>query len=358
MQMVHRLPGAASVVDDEPKSRLQPAPLGQVPRGRLQAAKQRSPRTEVIMITAHGSVETAVGAMKAGAYDYVEKPFQSDRLLTMVRRGIEAARLRRENRELRLRGGPETELIGNSPAVTTLRNAVDKVAPTGPVQDAQTKARKTPAKGASVAQKPAQAVKPAAKKAGGKTEVEQKPKPEAPKKAKPKAAGKAVEQTPATEPPKAAAKSDGKAGKKGNPKSKAAAAAKPKAAAKPGKPAKGKAPAKAAGKAKSEGGKALARKPKGAGEGKAGKGRGQAAGQAGVQLSAAAGAQIQAGSISGAVKDEQGGVLPGVLITAQGLDATLTFTTEGNGEYRFLNLAPGPYKVTAALTGFTNANLS
>jgi hypothetical protein len=64
-------------------------------------------------------------------------------------------------------------------------------------------------------------------------------------------------------------------------------------------------------------------------------------------------AQIQGGSISGTVKDEQGGVLPGVTITAQGLDATQTFVTEGGGEYRFLNLAPGPYKVTAALSGFT-----
>ena len=63
-------------------------------------------------------------------------------------------------------------------------------------------------------------------------------------------------------------------------------------------------------------------------------------------------AQIQGGSISGAVKDEQGGVLPGVAVTAQGVDATLTTVTDAAGEYRFLNLAPGPYKVTAALQGF------
>src|ERR1044072_2086774 len=67
----------------------------------------------------------------------------------------------------------------------------------------------------------------------------------------------------------------------------------------------------------------------------------------------AASAQIQGGSISGTVKDEQGGVLPGVTVTAQGVDATQTFVTEATGEYRFLNLAPGPYKVTAALQGFT-----
>ena len=64
-------------------------------------------------------------------------------------------------------------------------------------------------------------------------------------------------------------------------------------------------------------------------------------------------AQIQGGSISGTVKDEQGGVLPGVTVTAQGLDATQTFVTEAAGEYRFLNLAPGPYKVAAGLQGFT-----
>ena len=64
-------------------------------------------------------------------------------------------------------------------------------------------------------------------------------------------------------------------------------------------------------------------------------------------------AQIQGGSINGTVKDEQGGVLPGVTVTAQGVDATQTFVTEGTGEYRFLNLAPGPYKITATLPGFT-----
>ena len=72
-----------------------------------------------------------------------------------------------------------------------------------------------------------------------------------------------------------------------------------------------------------------------------------------IAISRPAFAQIQGGSISGTVKDEQGGVLPGVTVTAQGVDATQTFVTEATGEYRFLNLAPGPYKVTAALQGFT-----
>jgi hypothetical protein len=64
-------------------------------------------------------------------------------------------------------------------------------------------------------------------------------------------------------------------------------------------------------------------------------------------------AQIQGGTINGTIKDEQGGVLPGVTVSAQGVDATQTFVTESTGEYRFLNLAPGLYKVTAILPGFT-----
>src|SRR5678815_704994 len=76
-----------------------------------------------------------------------------------------------------------------------------------------------------------------------------------------------------------------------------------------------------------------------------------------LAIAAPAFAQIQGGSISGTVKDEQGGVLPGVTVTAQGLDATQTFVTEGGGEYRFLNLAPGPYKVTATLQGFATVCL-
>jgi len=67
----------------------------------LQAAKQRSPRTEVIMITAHGSVETAVGAMKAGAYDYITKPFSMDELLLLIERIGKVLALSEENVQLR-----------------------------------------------------------------------------------------------------------------------------------------------------------------------------------------------------------------------------------------------------------------
>jgi carboxypeptidase family protein/TonB-dependent receptor-like protein len=65
-----------------------------------------------------------------------------------------------------------------------------------------------------------------------------------------------------------------------------------------------------------------------------------------------ASAQLQSGNISGSVKDEQGAVLPGVVVTLEGTGPILTFTTLADGQYRFLNLPPGSYKLTAALTGF------
>ena len=68
------------------------------------------------MISGHGNIETAVAAIKIGAYDFIEKPFKSDRLLLVVERAIEAARLRRENEELKLRAGGDDELVGSSHA--------------------------------------------------------------------------------------------------------------------------------------------------------------------------------------------------------------------------------------------------
>ena len=64
-------------------------------------------------------------------------------------------------------------------------------------------------------------------------------------------------------------------------------------------------------------------------------------------------AQIPSGSVTGTVKDEQGALIPGVEVTLQGLDATRTFVSTEIGEFRFYNLAPGPYKLTVALPGFT-----
>src|ERR1700676_3844354 len=93
--------------------------------------RKEHPDLPVIMISGHGNIETAVAAIKIGAYDFIEKPFKADRLLLVVERAIEAARLKRENEELRLRAGGDEELIGNSHAIAQLRQQVEKAAPTG-----------------------------------------------------------------------------------------------------------------------------------------------------------------------------------------------------------------------------------
>lgn len=97
----------------------------------LDVIKKEHPAVPVVMISGHGTIETAVAAIKKGAYDFIEKPFKADRLLLVVERAIEAARLRRENEELRLRVGAEAELIGQSSAINQLRQMVERVAPTG-----------------------------------------------------------------------------------------------------------------------------------------------------------------------------------------------------------------------------------
>ncbi len=99
--------------------------------GILDAMNREEPQVPIVMISGHGTIETAVQAIQNGAYDFIEKPFKSDRLLLIASRALEAARLRRENSELRLRAGPETELVGVSNAMAQLRGAIEKVAPTG-----------------------------------------------------------------------------------------------------------------------------------------------------------------------------------------------------------------------------------
>jgi two-component system, NtrC family, nitrogen regulation response regulator NtrX len=89
------------------------------------------PTVPVVMISGHGTIETAVEAIKIGAYDFIEKPFKSDRLLLLVARAIEAAQLRRENAELKLRAGGEIDMVGASPAINQVRQQIDRVAPTG-----------------------------------------------------------------------------------------------------------------------------------------------------------------------------------------------------------------------------------
>lgn len=97
----------------------------------LEQLMRDHPNLPVIMISGHGTIETAVSAIKIGAYDFIEKPFKADRLLLMVERAIEAARLRRENEELKLRAGGEVELIGRSSSITQVRQSIERVAPTG-----------------------------------------------------------------------------------------------------------------------------------------------------------------------------------------------------------------------------------
>ncbi len=97
----------------------------------LETLREQQPELPVVMISGHGTIENAVLAIKLGAYDYIEKPFKTDRLLHVVQRAFEASRLQRENRELRERAGPETEVIGDSSLAQNVRAAIEKVAPTG-----------------------------------------------------------------------------------------------------------------------------------------------------------------------------------------------------------------------------------
>ena len=97
----------------------------------LEVLRRSHPELPVVVISGHGTIETAVSAIKMGAYDFLEKPFKADRLLLVIQRAIEAARLRRENAELRQRAGGELVLIGGSPAIQAVRDAVTRVAPTG-----------------------------------------------------------------------------------------------------------------------------------------------------------------------------------------------------------------------------------
>src|SRR5437870_5062314 len=97
----------------------------------LRRLQSEMPSVPVVIISGHGTIETAVEALKLGAYDFIEKPFKSGRLLVVVARAIEAAQLRRENAELKLRAGGELNLVGASPAINQLRQQIERVAPTG-----------------------------------------------------------------------------------------------------------------------------------------------------------------------------------------------------------------------------------
>jgi two-component system nitrogen regulation response regulator NtrX len=96
----------------------------------LDALKQDHPELPVVMISGHGNIETAVSAIKRGAYDFIEKPFKADRLLLVAERTLENSRLKREVRELKQLGPLASTLVGRSPAMNHLRQVVEKVGPT------------------------------------------------------------------------------------------------------------------------------------------------------------------------------------------------------------------------------------
>ncbi len=97
----------------------------------LEIIKSEHKDLPVVMISGHGNIETAVNATKIGAYDFIEKPFKADHLMVVISRALEAAGLRREILELRLRVGEDVDLIGDSSPVNLLRQTLEKVAPTG-----------------------------------------------------------------------------------------------------------------------------------------------------------------------------------------------------------------------------------
>jgi len=97
----------------------------------LQEIKRRDPTVPVLMISGHGNLDTAVAAVREGAIDFIEKPFEAERLLYLVDRATDTERLRRENESLRRQVGHEESLHGTSVAINTVRATLKRVAPTG-----------------------------------------------------------------------------------------------------------------------------------------------------------------------------------------------------------------------------------
>ncbi len=88
------------------------------------------PDLPMVMISGHGNIETAVSAIKAGAYDFIEKPFKADRLVLVAERALEASRLKREVKDLRSHSVQASRIVGHSAAVNSLRQTIERVAPT------------------------------------------------------------------------------------------------------------------------------------------------------------------------------------------------------------------------------------
>jgi two-component system nitrogen regulation response regulator NtrX len=96
----------------------------------LDNVKDQHPELPVVMISGHGNIETAVSAIKRGAYDFIEKPFKADRLVLVANRALENSRLRREVKELKQLAPQPTSLVGKSPTINHLRQVIEKVSPT------------------------------------------------------------------------------------------------------------------------------------------------------------------------------------------------------------------------------------
>src|ERR671927_582961 len=96
----------------------------------LEQVKKDNADLPVVMISGHGNIETAVAAIKRGAYDFIEKPFKADRLVLVAERALENSRLKREVRELKQLAPVSPALVGRSTAMNQLRQTLEKVAPT------------------------------------------------------------------------------------------------------------------------------------------------------------------------------------------------------------------------------------
>src|SRR5476651_2548313 len=96
----------------------------------LDVIKQEHPELPVVMISGHGNIETAVAAIKHGAYDFIEKPFKADRLVLVAERSLETSRLKQEVKQLKQLAPLPSSLIGRSAGIAQLRQAIERVAPT------------------------------------------------------------------------------------------------------------------------------------------------------------------------------------------------------------------------------------